>query len=1250
MTISTRSQRLRKTRRRSVAGYPARLFLEVMEDRTVPAQIAALGPNNLNLGDAGPTKAAQVGNTLYFIGSAGANGPALWQTDGTTADTAPVGAAGLTGLNVTALATAGNSLYFTATAGPSAAPNVYKLDATAPLGVTRLTDLGAGPIDEIILKSTGSDLLFEVDSPSVTPTHADPQNLWVTDGTLAGTQHLGLFVHEDVQSGSLDLWSAVQVGSRLYFIAETGDGAALWTSDGTSAGTYALTGQFSASPDLHNVQMAKTAVGPVLFATDAAHGDELWSVNGDSLTPIAHLDPTDPLVAGANPFLPATNTPDGRAYFLANDGSGRTLWATDGTAAGTQRIVDPNTMPTGFDSGSIGNVATVGGTLEFTSFDKTNGDELWTVGSTGPATAHALHSGPMSAQPHALAVTNSGLLLFTANADSFGTELWSSDGSSFHRLTDLDSGPGSSEISSAFNLGAFVAVVGTDTPTLATPTAPTRVWELTDPTAPDGTATTTTLTVPATTATTGNPVTLTAKVSSAPGQPAPTGSVVFRVNDVAFGEAPLVNGTATFSATFDSPGLHSLQAVYTGDSTYDESISATTNVTANTGYSVALTTPQKTTTFGSPVTLTAHVAASVGNLPAGAKVQFRDGTTPLGSVAVNASGDATLTVSMLGAGTHNITAVFTAGTDFTSPALGITVQKAATTASARSTASTAKTGDSVTLSVTIAPTGTNMPSPTGTVMFKDGATILGTAPIANGRASVIAAHLIAGTHPITAVYQGDANYLGSSAAMTQTITGANIATTIALQTSDTSVVIGQSVTLRANVTPAIGATVPTGAVTFKDGNTVIGTALLDRSGQALLNKVLPTGSHSITASFAGSGFFGSSTSAATSVLVRLGSQTTMTSSAAAIVSGQGMTLTATVAPAAPGGVQPAGSVTFFDGSTAIGTAAIKNGIATVTTGPLVTVGIHKIYAAYTGNPLFNTSSSGGLYVNVRADGTATTLQSPSAVSANGMVTLSANIAVIAPGTGTATGKVTFMDGNTALGTANVTGGKATLTIPKLAAGSHYLRAVFNPTSVYAGSSSALMSYKVAATTATVLDASSAVFGQTTTLKATVAVLSPGFGKASGKVTFKDGSTVLGSATLLNGVATLGVKLPTGGHALTASFDGSGDFATSASTAMTYAVTKATPVLTLGSSPANPTSNAVVTLKADAGPATLNAAKPTGLVTIKDGTVVLGAVPLSAGPIVLAVGKLTKGTHALTMSYVGDTNYLASTANLTLTIG
>jgi hypothetical protein len=61
--------------------------------------------------------------------------------------------------------------------------------------------------------------------------------------------------------------------------------------------------------------------------------------------------------------------------------------------------------------------------------------------------------------------------------------------------------------------------------------------------------------------------------------------------------------------------------------------------------------------------------------------------------------------------------------------------------------------------------------PTGTVTFMDGAVVLGTVNVVNGSAQLVTSTLARGKHSITAVYNGDAGFLGStSAAPTETIT------------------------------------------------------------------------------------------------------------------------------------------------------------------------------------------------------------------------------------------------------------------------------------------------------------------------------------------------------------------------------------------------------------------------------------------------------------------------------------------------
>jgi hypothetical protein len=74
-----------------------------------------------------------------------------------------------------------------------------------------------------------------------------------------------------------------------------------------------------------------------------------------------------------------------------------------------------------------------------------------------------------------------------------------------------------------------------------------------------------------------------------------------------------------------------------------------------------------------------------------------------------------------------------------------------------SSASTSTHGHEVTFTATFTDTGA-----TGTVTFKDGETILGSATLSNGTATYTTSTLSAGSHSITAVYDGDANFAGST--------------------------------------------------------------------------------------------------------------------------------------------------------------------------------------------------------------------------------------------------------------------------------------------------------------------------------------------------------------------------------------------------------------------------------------------------------------------------------------------------------
>ena len=154
-------------------------------------------------------------------------------------------------------------------------------------------------------------------------------------------------------------------------------------------------------------------------------------------------------------------------------------------------------------------------------------------------------------------------------------------------------------------------------------------------------------------------------------------------------------------------------------------------------------------------------------------------------------------------------------------------------------------------------------SPDGTVTFSDGATVLGSAPVVDQAAgdglATFMTSLGQGNHSITASYSGSARFVPSvSAAILVMVGPPNSVTTVKSSMNPSQV--GQAVTFTANVTGNGGT--PAGLLTFRDGGATIGSQQLDVTGSAsMVITSFTAGTHPITAQYAGSSSFQSSTSA-----------------------------------------------------------------------------------------------------------------------------------------------------------------------------------------------------------------------------------------------------------------------------------------------------------------------------------------------------------------------------------------------------
>ncbi|MBU4335600.1 MAG: Ig-like domain-containing protein, partial [Actinobacteria bacterium] len=195
---------------------------------------------------------------------------------------------------------------------------------------------------------------------------------------------------------------------------------------------------------------------------------------------------------------------------------------------------------------------------------------------------------------------------------------------------------------------------------------------------------------------------------------------------------------------------------------------------ARTATTTSLTATPATAEVGSPVALSASVSAA----GATGSIEFFDGTTSLGTSTI-AAGTAGLSVSSLSVGTHSITATYLGDTGYetsTSAASSVEITPVAARETTTTLAADVVSGapyQNVTLTASVT---ASLGTPAGTVTFKDGATVLGSAPVdATGVATLTKNTLGAGAHALTAVFTGSAPYSDSTStevAAAYTATGA----------------------------------------------------------------------------------------------------------------------------------------------------------------------------------------------------------------------------------------------------------------------------------------------------------------------------------------------------------------------------------------------------------------------------------------------------------------------------------------------
>ena len=329
----------------------------------------------------------------------------------------------------------------------------------------------------------------------------------------------------------------------------------------------------------------------------------------------------------------------------------------------------------------------------------------------------------------------------------------------------------------------------------------------------------------------------------------------------------------------------------------------------------------------------------------------------------------------------------------------------------------------------------NTALPTGSIAF-----LLDGAPAGNGVLSaqqatmMFPATIAAGTHTIEADFAGDANFLATRATTVHVI--AKAVPSLVLS-GPAHVPFGQTVNL---VTTASGSTGnPTGIIILTDSGTTLTQQAL-ASGMANYATTLAAGPHTLQATYGGDSSYNAAVSNTLSLVVDgQPTQTVLTANPLTAPFGTTVALSATVSTT-PGIVS--GTVTFFDGASAIGTATLgANGTATLQTATLA-LGPHSLTAGFNVSTAFAASTSAPVAVVITGVGTSTTLTStPNPSYLNQSVTFAATVTQSAAQT--LSGQVRFMDGAAVLGDSTLNAaGLATLTTSTLTVGTHPVTAQY----------------------------------------------------------------------------------------------------------------------------------------------------------------------------------------------------------------
>ncbi len=762
----------------------------------------------------------------------------------------------------------------------------------------------------------------------------------------------------------------------------------------------------------------------------------------------------------------------------------------------------------------------------------------------------------------------------------------------------------------------------------------------------------------------------------------------------------LISGPAMLSGnmlTLTGAGNVTVQASQAGNSQYGAAtpVSQTFAVNQETpSVNVTVVNPSSEDYgAGTPVNVTATFAWTGATGPSQPLTFSSTTGDPFGAASCSSAGTlmtchATFTPAAADpAATYNITATYAGDTNFTtatSPqSANFTISPATTTTAVTSSQNPSVFGQSVTFTATVTGEfgmiaqrkGKRKPlDPTGMVTWSGAPGCTTSSLTGNpGVATCTTSSLAVGTEAITANYNPDPNHQASAGSLPQQVSQDSTTTSVTGCTPNPSS-YGQSLTCTVTVSAnAPGAGTPTGNITWT-GLSGCTTSTLTAGSASCTTITEPAGANPISANYSGDTNDAASASAGYLQTVNVATTTTaVTSGTDPSVYGQSVTFTATVTgqnglisqhkgkkkPQDPGGM------VTWSGAPGCNTSSLTGnpGVATCTTTQLPTGSSQPVTATY-GGDVDHLGSNGSVNQTVNQDSTTTTIAgcTPFPSTYGQSITCTVTVAANAPGAGTPTGSITWTNlfGCT---TSPLSAGSASCTTSTEPAGQNSLIATYTGDGNFTASTSPIYNQLVSpasTTTAVSSGTNPSVWGQSVTFTANITgqygLISQHKGKnkpqiVNGSVAWS-ANTGCGTTPVTPGypgVATCTTTgLAVGNDVITATYVPDPNHQTSTGTLSGgQQVNQASTAAVVGSSLDPSTYGQPVSFTAAVAPAAPGAGSPTGSVQFAiDGTNFGSPVTLSGGSATSGnTSTLTEGTHSVTATYSGDSNFQGATAAL-----